>query len=157
MVRLEKNKYMRERLAFKGAGQMTLFDRANAKYHKCQDEVTDNLCKQAKTILKPKEEDFKKYFGEFNLEDADGKAIEDKITSLQAAEFKAAWEDIQRNFLQQMTNIRNKASTERDKEEQDLINYTPDELLTYQKDKLFIESGEDVEDIFLAFRHYKLN
>jgi len=54
MVRLEKNKYMRERLAFRGAGQMTLFDRANKKYHECESEVTDNLVKQAKTILKPK-------------------------------------------------------------------------------------------------------
>ena len=50
----------------------------------------------------------------------------------------------------------NMAANERTKEQQDLAGYTEDEKLTYQKDKLFIATGEDVEDIFLAFRYYGL-
>lgn len=33
---------------------------------------------------------------------------------------------------------------------------SPEEQQQYIKDKLFIETGEDVEDIFLAFKHHKL-
>jgi len=32
----------------------------------------------------------------------------------------------------------------------------PSDKEQYIKDKLFVETGEDVEDIFLAFHHHKL-
>ena len=50
MTRLEKNKYMRERIFFQREGQLVLYDQANKAYHNAQAEVTDNLVKQAKTI-----------------------------------------------------------------------------------------------------------
>ena len=45
MVRLEKNKYMRERIYYQKEQQTVLYEKANAKYHNCRDEVTDNLVK----------------------------------------------------------------------------------------------------------------
>lgn len=62
MVRLEKNKYMRERIYYQNAGHVVLYEQANTRYKLCRDEVTDNLVKQAKTICKPTPEEFDKYF-----------------------------------------------------------------------------------------------
>lgn len=61
MTRMEKNKYMRERLFYQRENQIVLYEEANAKYHKCQDVITDNLVKQAKTIVKPDEAEFTRY------------------------------------------------------------------------------------------------
>lgn len=38
-----------------------------------------------------------------------------------------------------------------------ILDVTEEEQLNLQKDLLFIESGEDVEDIFLAFKFYNLD
>ena len=38
-----------------------------------------------------------------------------------------------------------------------ILDVSEDEQLNLQKDLLFIESGEDVEDIFLAFKFYNLD
>jgi len=37
-----------------------------------------------------------------------------------------------------------------------ILDVTNEEILELQKDLLFVESGEDVEDLFLAFKHYQL-
>lgn len=37
-----------------------------------------------------------------------------------------------------------------------ILDVGAEEQINLQKDLLFIESGEDVEDIFLAFKYYKL-
>jgi len=37
-----------------------------------------------------------------------------------------------------------------------ILDVSAEEQVNLQKDLLFIESGEDVEDIFLAFKYYKL-
>ena len=50
MVRLEKNKYMRERIYYQKEQKMVLYNKANAKYQNCRDDVTDNLVKMATTI-----------------------------------------------------------------------------------------------------------
>ena len=49
-VRLEKNKYMRERIYYQKEQKMVLYNKANAKYQNCRDDVTDNLVKMATTI-----------------------------------------------------------------------------------------------------------
>lgn len=38
-----------------------------------------------------------------------------------------------------------------------ILDVSEEEQLNLQKDLLFIESGEDVEDIFLAFKFYNLD
>jgi hypothetical protein len=58
MVRLEKNKYMRERMFYKREGHIVLYNEANLKYQTCEDNLHDNLTKQAITILKPDKEIF---------------------------------------------------------------------------------------------------
>lgn len=37
-----------------------------------------------------------------------------------------------------------------------ILDVSGEEQMNLQKDLLFIESGEDVEDIFIAFKFYKL-
>ena len=69
MVRMEKNKYMRERIYYRSSNQVALFQQADKMYQNCRNEVTDNLVKQAKTICKPTKAEFERYFEEFNVED----------------------------------------------------------------------------------------
>jgi hypothetical protein len=44
-VRLEKNKYMRERIFYRNEGQAVLLAEANKNYNNCHKEVEDNLVK----------------------------------------------------------------------------------------------------------------
>jgi hypothetical protein len=38
----------------------------------------------------------------------------------------------------------------------EFLDVSDEAFLEKMKDKLFIDSGEDVEDLFIAFDHYKL-
>jgi hypothetical protein len=38
-VRLEKNKYMRERIFYQREGQMVMYEEANKAYNNCENEV----------------------------------------------------------------------------------------------------------------------
>lgn len=69
MVRLEKNKYMRERIFYQRNNEIVLYEKANKMYHNCRNEVTDNLVKQAKTICKPTPEEFAQHFEQFHVDD----------------------------------------------------------------------------------------
>ena len=98
MVRLEKNKFMRERIYYQKEGKTVLYDKANTKYQNCRDDVTDNLVKMAKTICKPTGEEFKKHFEIFKLDDQqnmDGDDIADRIPFLKASEYHQKWLKIQ--------------------------------------------------------------
>ena len=44
-VRLDKSKYMRERIFYKNEGQDVLYQEANANYLNCKDKIQDNLVK----------------------------------------------------------------------------------------------------------------
>lgn len=44
-VRLEKSKYMRERIFYKNEGQQVLYNEANNNYHNCKEKQQDNLVK----------------------------------------------------------------------------------------------------------------
>ena len=65
MVRMEKNKYMRERVYYQRNNEIAMYEKANRAYLNCRKDVEDNLIKQAKTVCKPNEVDFKNYFQEF--------------------------------------------------------------------------------------------
>lgn len=94
MVRLEKNKYMRERIYFQRNNEIVLYEKANKAYHNCRDEVQDNLVKQAKTICKPTAEEFALYFGQFSIDDQtnmDPEDISTKIPLLKAQDYHSTW------------------------------------------------------------------
>ena len=59
---------MRERIFYQREGQMVMYEEANKSYNNCEEEVKDNLVKQAKTICQPSKEDFDKFFGQFGLD-----------------------------------------------------------------------------------------
>jgi len=68
MTRMEKNKYMRERLFYQRENQLVLYEEANKKYHKCEDEVKDNLIKMAKVICQPNEKEFTQVLESYQLD-----------------------------------------------------------------------------------------
>jgi len=86
-TRLEKNKYMRERLYYQREGHIVLYEEANRKYHNCDEEITDNLCKQAITVCKPDvkvfDEKLKVYQIDFDDEAFAGD-IKERISEYQA-------------------------------------------------------------------------
>lgn len=102
---------MRERIYYQKEQQTVLYEKANAKYHNCRDEVTDNLVKQAKTICKPTAEEFKKYFDIFKLDDQvnlDGDDITSRIPYLKATEYHQKWLKIQSDHRAKMLAIEKK-------------------------------------------------
>jgi len=162
-VRLEKNKYMRERIFYQRERQQVLYDEANQNYNNCNIEIEDNLVKQAKTICKPSAEDFDRYFKkEFNLMDDEAfvGSLRDRINETAAKDFYNKW----RQFVEEFDAEKAKyeaaqaAGNLSDPAERETAEFylNADEDLKAQNvnDKLFIQTGEDVEDIFSAFKIY---
>mmetsp|Transcript_19175 Transcript_19175/g.29366 ORF Transcript_19175/g.29366 Transcript_19175/m.29366 type:complete len:92 (-) Transcript_19175:27-302(-) len=84
-----------------------------------------------------------------------------QIGELKAHEFHATWIRLQNDHQAEIGRLnRIKNNADNSPEDQDLINtllqQSPEEEEQYLKDKLFIETGEDVEDLFIAFKYYKL-
>jgi len=80
---------MRERIFYQREAQMVMYEEANKAYNNCENEVKDNLVKQAKTICNPSKDDFDKYFSQFgvNYHDQTSKEIADQIPKTMAQGF----------------------------------------------------------------------
>jgi hypothetical protein len=165
MTRMEKNKYMRERLFYQRENQIVLYEEANKKYHECEDEVKDNLIKMAKTICTPNEEEFTNYLSSFQIDYTDVGIVGDiskRITKLQAQEYADHWTKLQTDHnaeLNRLERLKNEGSSISETDEAKiatLLEMDADQTNLYIKDRLFIETGEDVEDIFLALKFYQI-
>ena len=110
MVRLEKNKYMRERVYYQKQNEIAMYEQANKAYLNVRKDVIDNLTKQAKTICKPTPEDFQKYIPEMYDEAFD--TLNDKDVELPEQEvrnFYDMWIQIKANYQsekQRLTELR---------------------------------------------------
>ena len=87
--------------------------------------------------------------------------IKDKISQMQARDFLATWTQIQNDHQTELNRLNrikdNSDNTDDDKHKIEfLLGMSEDDTTQLLKDKLFIETGEDVEDIFIAFAFYKL-
>jgi hypothetical protein len=87
--------------------------------------------------------------------------VKDRISLTMTREFLDLWTKIQNNHDQELNRLKRiQGNSDVSEEDQELINnllsLNDADNLQYQKDKLFIETGEDVEDIFIAFKYYKL-
>ena len=100
VVRMEKNKYMRERVYYQRNNEIAMYEQANKAYLNCRKDVEDNLIKQAKTVCKPDPVDFQKYFGEYfeaaNVQDVDD--ITERISEYEARKYYEQWLNIKRMF-----------------------------------------------------------
>jgi hypothetical protein len=72
------------------------------------------------------------------------------------------WIKIQSMFAaekERLSNLRTKGGASPDdlSKMAKILDVSADENLETQKDLLFVESGEDVEDLFVAFTHYGLH
>lgn len=162
MVRYEKNKYMRERVYYQRNNEIAMYEQANKAYLNCRKDVEDNLIKQAKTICKPDPVDFQYYFGEFfdttNV-DPGVDDITERISEYQARLYYEQWLKIKTMFAAEKERLsqlraRGGASPEDHIKMSKILDVTNEEILELQKDLLFVETGEDVEDLFIAFSHY---
>ena len=94
----------------------------------------------------------------------DGDDIAQKIPLFKASEYHQKWLKIQEDHRSKMlmlerrqSNLQNGGDEEPlTKEEIDLLNLKGEEEQMYLLDKIFIETGEDVEDMFIAFKLHKL-
>jgi hypothetical protein len=87
--------------------------------------------------------------------------IKDKISQMQARDFLATWTQIQNDHQTELNRLNrikdNSDNTDDDKHKIEfLLGMSEEDTTQFLKDKLFIETGEDVEDIFIAFAFYKL-
>mgnify|MGYP000259181965 CR=1 FL=1 len=121
----------------------------------------------ATTICKPSAEDFKRHFEIFKLDDQnnmDGDDIADKIPYLKASEYHQKWLKIQEDHRAKMialerrqSNLQNGGDEEPlNSEDLYLLNLKGEDEQMYLLDKIFVETGEDVEDMFIAFKLHKL-
>jgi len=68
------------------------------------------------------------------------------------------WTEIQQKHHQYLNSLeRRRDNADLTAEESRLLAMTDDQTHDFMQDKLFIETGEDVEDIMLAWKFYKLN
>ncbi len=162
---MEKNKYMRERLFYQRENQIVLYEEANKKYHECEDEVKDNLIKMAKTICKPNEADFLQYLDSYQLDYTDAAIVGDisqRISETQAKNFANLWTDLRNQHDAEVNRLKRVQESDQEPSEEDqakiltFLEMDDEQTNLYLKDRLFIESGEDVEDIFLAIKFYKI-
>ena len=102
-------------------------------------DVTDNLTKMIVSILKPDLEQMK-LFGYQGADEEEGK-IEERISFVRAEELLEVWKRLK---------VASDNAHGGDSVSEPLLD-------TKVNDQLFIETGEDVDDIFAAFKHYKLN
>ncbi len=102
--------------------------------------MIDNLTKMIVNLLKPDLEQMKQFGFQAVSEEEEGK-IEERISQVRAEELLEAWKRL-------------KVKGERDNTS--ASNSTPLLEDTKVNDELFIETGEDFDDIFKAFKHYGL-
>ena len=99
--------------------------------------------------MKISKEDFDRHFKDFDVKQEVGD-MSKQITTQLAEEYLIEWRQAQQQVNSENTDL--EAGSTRL-----LDGLNSEELLLKQKDKLFINTGEDVEDIFAAFKYYKLN
>ena len=126
-----------------------MYEIAHRNYLTCAKNVEDNMVKQAKTIMKISKEDFDRHFKDFDVKQEVGD-ISKQITKQLAEEYLIEWRQAQQQVNSENTDL--EAGSTRL-----LDGLNSEELLLKQKDKLFINTGEDVEDIFAAFKYYNLS
>ena len=93
------------------------------------------------SILKP-DLDQMKQFGYAGADEEEGK-IEERISQVRAEEILDIYKRLKASYENEGGQIESRAN-------EPLLD-------TKVNDQLFIETGEDVDDIFAAFKHYKLN
>jgi hypothetical protein len=154
---------MRERIFYQREKQDVLYKEANDNYNKCNIEIEDNLVKQAKTICKPSAEDFDRYFKkEFNLMDDEAfvGSLRERINETAAKDFYNKWTQIGEEFdaaktkYEQAMGAGNITDATEKEIAQFYLNASPEDKAQHINDRLFIVTGEDVEDIFSAFKLY---
>ena len=140
-----------------------LYEEANRKYHNCQEIISDNLVKQAKTIVKPNVDEFDKWLKSQKIDymEATYQDMELQINETRSKDLMNSWNDIRRQYLKDKARLDrvhgNEGATDADNIQFDLFEgFKEEDLDLYLKDQLFIETGEDVEDIFLSFKVHKL-
>ena len=106
MVRMEKNKYMRERVYYQRNNEVAMYEQANKAYLNCRQDVEDNLIKQAKTICKPDQADLNKYFKDYQVKiEGDFDDITQRISEYEARKYFEMWLKIQTDFAAQKETL----------------------------------------------------
>ena len=97
MTRMEKNKYMRERIFYQRNNEIAMYEESNRLYNACEGVIQDNLFKQAITICKITPDNLNLYFSQFKGKFSEGNQadIKDIISEMQAKEFYLAYLEVQ--------------------------------------------------------------
>ena len=108
VVRMEKNKYMRERVYYQRNNEIAMYEIANRAYLTCRKDVMDNLIKQAKTVCKPDPIDWQKYLDE-NFDDANVDVgvddIAERISLMEARKYLEMWMRIKSMFAEEKNRL----------------------------------------------------
>jgi len=137
VVRMEKNKYMRERVYYQRNNEIAMYEQANRAYLNCRKDVEDNLIKQAKTVCKPDPADWTQYlavyFENANVDEG-GDDIAERISEFEARKFYEMWIKIQTWFAAEkdrLQDLRSKGTGDPDDlaKMPKFLDISPDEVL----------------------------
>jgi len=151
MVKTEKGRLIRERIFYKD--DPNRYQRCLDKAKHVEEDVLDNLVKMAQHICKPDNELLKKALEDQGVsaprEDAEEGDIASRVTEEKANEYLQKWKRILVKNEAALDGAANQTTS--------LLDQTDNEQLEKCKDQLFIETGQDLIDIFASFDYYKLN
>ena len=150
--RSEKGRLQRERMYFKNnpAQYQRRIDAAKTVEH----DTYDNLVKMALHIVAGTTiEKLSEGLENFTI-DVEAGTIESRVSHADAIKLHVTWKMILQNYVDQPGNSIGAVFGETTNTSA-LITKESDEL-TRLKDELFIQTGEDTNDIFEAFAHYNL-
>lgn len=140
MIKLEKQRLARERYYYTQEENDVKYREAIEKQALVEGDVTDNLTKMIVSILKPDLNEMRKWGYQGGADEEEGK-IEERISQIRAEEILEIWKKL-------------KVKSEKDNGTGNSLEPLLD---TKVNDELYIETGEDVDDIFKAFKHYNLH
>ena len=159
--RTEKSRLLKERLAFKN--NPVEYQKRIRAARRVSADTDDNLIKM--TLKLVTNADYSVLAPLIISEDFDGTAdaelgnIESRVTRARAEELLAAWKKILVAYEKEGNNVDVLLAGDAAGNTASLINADKGENVELEqlKDQLFITTGEDQYDCFLAFNHYGLN
>ena len=126
---------------YKGEENMRKYEQSKEKLETVDRDVSDNLKRMAFHVVTP---DFNIYAqAEAKTSYHEEDDIEERIERVKAEEMLEAWKR-----LVVLRKLELGYDAERDLDDDQIENL---------KEELFVQFGEDVEDVWIAFKHYKLN
>ena len=126
---------------YKGEENERKFEQTKAKLETVETDVVDSLKKMAFHVVTP---DFNKYA------EAEAQTVYNEESDIEEKIDRSSSEKLLEGWKRLVVGRRLELNYDNEKE-------LDDDQIEYLKEQLFVEFGQDVGDVWVSFRHYKLD